>query len=63
MKTDQDSALIHLSVPRETKARWVRESRAAGLRLTDWIVRAVEEAQRRRTALREMKGERNGTEA
>ena len=35
-------ALIHLRVPAETKARWVRESRAAGMRLTDWIVSKVE---------------------
>lgn len=31
-------ALIHLRVPAELKARWVRESRAAGMRLTDWII-------------------------
>ena len=30
-------ALIHLRVPAELKARWVRESRSAGMRLTDWI--------------------------
>ena len=35
-------ALIHLRVPAELKARWVRESRAAGMRLTDWIVSKVE---------------------
>ena len=35
-------ALIHLRVPAATKARWVRESRAAGMRLTDWIVQRVE---------------------
>lgn len=35
-------ALIHLRVPAATKARWVRESRAAGMRLTDWIVSKVE---------------------
>ena len=35
-------ALIHLRVPAELKARWVRESRAAGMRLTDWIVKRVE---------------------
>ena len=37
-----DEALIHLRVPAELKARWVRESRAAGMRLTDWIVSKVE---------------------
>lgn len=35
-------ALIHLRVPAATKARWVRDSRAAGMRLTDWVVRRVE---------------------
>lgn len=33
---------IHLNVPSALKARWVRESRAAGMRLTDWIVARVE---------------------
>ena len=37
-------ALIHLRVPASTKARWVRESRAAGMRLTDWITNRVEES-------------------
>lgn len=37
-----DSALIHLRVPAATKGRWVRASRAAGMRLTDWIINAVE---------------------
>lgn len=35
-------ALIHMRVPAATKARWVRESRAAGMRLTDWIIQRVE---------------------
>ena len=35
-------ALIHLRVPAATKARWVRESRAAGMRLADWICQRVE---------------------
>lgn len=35
-------ALIHVRVPAELKAIWVRESRAAGMRLTDWIIQAVE---------------------
>jgi hypothetical protein len=35
-------ATIHLRVPAAVKAAWVRQSRAAGLRLTDWIVDAVE---------------------
>lgn len=37
-----EDALIHLRVPAATKAAWVRESRAAGMRLTDWIVARVE---------------------
>ena len=37
-----DTAIIHLRVPAATKARWVRQSRAAGMRLTDWIVQRVE---------------------
>lgn len=36
-----NDALINLRVPAATKARWVRESRAAGMRLTDWIVQRV----------------------
>lgn len=37
-----DDATMHLRVPAATKARWVRESRAAGMRLTDWIITRVE---------------------
>lgn len=33
---------IHLTVLNDIKARWVRESRAAGMRLTDWIVSRVD---------------------
>jgi len=39
----QNDSLIHLRVPAATKGRWVRASRAAGMRLTDWIVNAVEQ--------------------
>lgn len=35
-------SLIHLRVPAATKGRWVRASRAAGMRLTDCITCAVE---------------------
>lgn len=35
-------AIVHLRVPAATKARWVRESRAAGMRLTDWVNQRVE---------------------
>lgn len=38
----ENDALIHLRVPAATKARWVRESRAAGMRLTEWVVERVE---------------------
>lgn len=37
-----DDATIHLRVPASLKARWVRASRAAGLRLTEWIIAHVE---------------------
>lgn len=35
-------AIIHLRVPPALKGRWVRESRAVGMRLTDWIIQRVE---------------------
>lgn len=35
-------SLIHLRVPAATKGRWVRASRAAGMRLTDYIIEAAE---------------------
>lgn len=35
-------ALVHLRVPAALKAAWVRDSRAAGQRLTDWIIRRVQ---------------------
>ena len=38
-----DEALIHLRVPASLKARWVATSRAAGMRLTDWIIQQVEQ--------------------
>lgn len=36
--------MIRLRVPAALKGRWVRASRAAGMRLTDWIVHNVEAA-------------------
>lgn len=39
--TDRE-ALIQLRVPAALKGRWVRESRAAGMKLTDWIISKVE---------------------
>ncbi len=38
----KNEALIHMRVPAALKARWVRESQTAGMRLTDWIVQRVE---------------------
>ena len=35
-------SLIHLRVPAAIKGRWVRASRAAGMRLTDYIIAATE---------------------
>ena len=34
-------AIIHLRVSPALKGRWVRESRAAGMKLTDWIIQRV----------------------
>ena len=42
-------SLIHLRVPAATKGRWVRASRAAGMRLTDWITSKVEKEMARQT--------------
>lgn len=46
-----NESLIHLRVPAATKARWVRESRAAGMRLTDWIVQRVEAPVQKQTTV------------
>lgn len=35
-------SVIHINVPRAVKARWVRQSQAEGLRLTDWIIKRLE---------------------
>lgn len=40
-------ALISLRVPAVVKARWVRESRAAGMRLTDWLSSRVEQEEQK----------------
>lgn len=37
-----DLASVHMNVPAAVKAAWVRQSRAAGLRLTDWVVNIME---------------------
>ena len=53
MKPD---SLIHLRVPAATKGRWVRASRASGMRLTDWIVDAVEAHMQQQQAHRQHGG-------
>lgn len=35
-------SIIHLRVPAAVKGRWIRASRAAGMRLTDWIITHAE---------------------
>lgn len=35
-------SVIHINVPRELKARWVKTSQARGLKLTDWIIDKLE---------------------
>ena len=36
------TASVHITVPAATKARWVRDSRAAGQRLADWLIARIE---------------------
>lgn len=36
-------SVIHINVSRAIKARWVRQSQAVGLKLTDWIIKALEQ--------------------
>lgn len=43
-RPEGSDALIHLRVPAATKARWVRESRQTGAKLTDWVIQKVERA-------------------
>jgi len=35
-------AQVHLRVPMHIKAQWVRESRACGMKLTDWLLQRIE---------------------
>ena len=37
-------SVIHISVPRAAKARWVKASQARGMKLTDWLVEAADAA-------------------
>lgn len=39
---------LHIRVPMETKGRWVETSRAAGLPLSEWVTRVLDEASKRR---------------
>lgn len=52
----QAEALIHMRVPAATKARLVRESRAAGMRLTDWIMQRVEKEMEARQTYKGLDG-------
>ena len=38
----EQESLIHMRVSRELKGRWVALSRKEGMKLTDWIVKSVE---------------------
>jgi hypothetical protein len=38
---DEDTALVHLRIPKGLKIQWVRASRKEGVKLTDWIISAV----------------------
>lgn len=38
----KNDAIIHLRVPADKKNLWVRESQNVGMRLTEWITKAVE---------------------
>lgn len=46
MTDDERDAVVHLRVPAEVKARWVRMSRADGQRLGEWLVERIERALR-----------------
>lgn len=43
--TEGREALVHLRVPAALKARWVRTSRQRGVRLTDWLLGAIEQGE------------------
>lgn len=51
MTANTPDALIHLRVPAARKGRWVRVSRSAGLRLTDWIIQIVEQHMQKKSYL------------
>jgi hypothetical protein len=38
---DQDTIVI--KAPAGTKARWVRQSQSAGLKLSDWVLRLIDD--------------------
>ena len=39
---NENDSVIHLRVPAHKKGSWIRASRAAGKKLSDWIVASVE---------------------
>jgi len=39
---------LHIRVPMETKGRWVETSRAAGLPLSEWVTRVLDDASKHR---------------
>jgi hypothetical protein len=39
------SDTIVIKAPPGTKARWVRQSQSAGLKLSDWVLRVVDDPQ------------------
>jgi len=51
----KDKSYIHLRVPAATKARWVRDSRAEGKRLTDWITQKIEDDMKYEKTLENMR--------
>lgn len=40
----EQEGIVFLRVPPHVKGRWVRESRAEGERLTDWLIKRIEKA-------------------
>lgn len=42
-------SVIHINVPRALKSRWVKASQARGMKLTDWLIEAVQRAEAMKT--------------
>lgn len=49
------NSTVHLSIPASLKGRWIKASRLVGMKLGDWIVASVEQAECLRT-LRTLRG-------